>query len=245
MFSVFQCRKGERLAGRAHRPQASRVAQIVIVGANRGIGLELCRQFAGRGDHVVATCRRPSAELEAVPEIGIHIGVDVTVPSTVEALAGELGDSSIDLLVIVAGILKRVSLEQFDADTVREQFEVNALGALTTVVGLLPCLKDGSKIALLTSRMGSIADNTSGGSYGDRMSKAALNMAGRSLALDLHARGIAVAILHPGWVRTDMTAGSGLIDAATSAAGLIQRIDELTLETSGTFVHQSGEELPW
>jgi NAD(P)-dependent dehydrogenase (short-subunit alcohol dehydrogenase family) len=221
------------------------MACVLIVGANRGIGLELCRQMARRGDRVIAACRRSSPDLEALRGIEVHAGVDVTAPDSVDALAEELGDHSLDLLVIVAGVLKRVDLEGFDADVVREQFEVNALGALATTVSLLRCLKDGSKIGLLTSRMGSLADNTSGGSYGYRMSKAALNMAGRSLAHDLRPRGIAVAILHPGWVQTDMTGGQGLIDAATSAAGLIERLDELTLATSGTFVHESGELLPW
>jgi NAD(P)-dependent dehydrogenase (short-subunit alcohol dehydrogenase family) len=221
------------------------MARALIIGANRGIGLELCRQLAGRGDRVFAACRRSSAELEVVPGIEIHEGVDVTAPETVKALADKLGDGALDLLVIVAGILKRVDLEGFDAAVVREQFEVNALGALSTAVTLLPCLESGGKIGLLTSRMGSIGDNTSGGSYGYRMSKAALNIAGRSLALDLRPRGIAVAILHPGWVQTEMTRGSGNIDAATSAAGLIERLDELTMETSGTFLHQSGEQLPW
>lgn len=221
------------------------MASALIIGANRGIGLELSRQMAARGDRVIATCRRSSAELEALQGVEVRTGVDVTAPASIAALADELGADALDLLVVGAGILKGVDLEGFDADVVREQFEVNALGALTTTIGLLPCLKDGSKIGLLTSRMGSLADNTSGGSYGYRMSKAALNMAGRSLSLDLRPRGIAVAILHPGWVKTDMTHGQGLIDAATSAGGLIQRLDELTIETSGTFVHESGELLPW
>ena len=101
---------------------------------------------------------------------------------------------------------------------------------------LSPQLVEGAKIAHITSRMGSIADNTSGSMYGYRMSKAALNAAGKSMAVDLAPKGIAVAILHPGFVRTGMTGGNGLIDAPESAAGLLARIDELTLETSGTFL---------
>lgn len=221
------------------------MAHVLVIGANRGIGLALCRQLAARGDQVIATTRRPSSNLSGVPGIEIHEGVDVTVPESVEALREHIGDDALDVLIVVAGILKRVALDAFDPDVIREQFEVNALGTLATTVTLLPCLKDGAKIGLLTSRMGSIADNTSGGSYGYRMSKAALNMAGRSLAVDLGPRGIAVAILHPGWVKTDMTGGSGLIDAETSAAGLIERLDELNTETSGTFWHQNGEVLPW
>jgi NAD(P)-dependent dehydrogenase (short-subunit alcohol dehydrogenase family) len=127
----------------------------------------------------------------------------------------------------------------------REQFEVNALGALRAVAGLHTHIVRGGKIALITSRMGSIADNTSGGYYGYRMSKAALNAAGVSLARDMAAQQVAVAILHPGYVRTDMTANSGQIDAAESARGLIARIDELSLAKTGSFWHQNGEALPW
>ena len=221
------------------------MASVLIVGANRGIGLELCRHLSARGDSVLATCRRSTPELEALSGVQVHTDVDVTSPETVAALVFRLGPQSLDLLFIVAGIMKPVDLAHFNADLVREQFEVNALGAVRTTVQLLPCMKDGAKIGLLTSRMGSIADNSSGGSYGYRMSKAALNAAGRSLALDLRPRGIAVGILHPGWVRTDMTQRQGLIDAASSAEGLIQRMDELSMDSSGTFVHQSGELLPW
>ncbi|MEM8605485.1 MAG: SDR family oxidoreductase [Myxococcota bacterium] len=217
----------------------------LIVGANRGIGLELATQLNTRGDTVIAACRRSSDELDALGGVEVHTGVDVTNEASVKALAETLGPESLDRLWLVAGVLKAVALDSLNADVVREQFEVNALGPLTTVVALLPCLRPGSKVALLTSRMGSIADNTSGGSYGYRMSKAALNMAGRSLSLDLKPRGISVGILHPGWVKTDMTAGQGLIDAATSAESLIGLVDELTLERSGEFVHQNGEALPW
>ncbi|MEM7136959.1 MAG: SDR family oxidoreductase [Myxococcota bacterium] len=220
-------------------------ASVLIVGANRGIGLALCEQLSLRGDRVVATSRAPSQALGSIDGVDARSGVDVTDRASVEALAADLAEQSVDVLWVVAGVLKGVSLDNLDYDVIREQFEVNALGVLGTVASLLPCLRSGSKVALLTSRMGSIADNTSGGSYGYRMSKAALNMAGRSLSIDLAPRGVAVSILHPGWVKTDMTRNQGLIDAQTSAAGLIDRVDELTLETSGQFVHQSGEALPW
>jgi NAD(P)-dependent dehydrogenase (short-subunit alcohol dehydrogenase family) len=110
---------------------------------------------------------------------------------------------------------------------------------------LLGNLDEGSKVGIITSRMGSIADNDSGGSYGYRMSKAAVNAAGKSLAIDLKPRGIAVGILHPGWVRTDMTGRNGLIDANESAKGLLARMDELNLDNTGTFWHANGELLPW
>ena len=110
---------------------------------------------------------------------------------------------------------------------------------------VLPNLVDGAKIAIVTSRMGSIADNTSGGYYGYRMSKAAVNMAGVSLAHDLRSRGVSVAILHPGFVRTGMTDGQGNIDPPQAVQGMLARIDALNLDTTGTFWHQNGETLPW
>ena len=241
-------RARRRLRGPSRNSIDSRVpivARVLIVGANRGIGLELCRQLAARKDEVVATSRRSSKELEAIAGVDVREGIDVRDPQVIAELARAVGARSIDWLVVVSGILESMGLEDFDREGVREHFEVNALGVVATAVELLPCIKRGGKIGLLTSRMGSIADNTSGGSYAYRMSKAALNAAGRSLSIDLESRGISVAILHPGWVRTDMTHQRGLIDADEAAKGLIARLDELTLETSGAFLHQSGEELPW
>lgn len=221
------------------------MTSTLIIGSNRGIGLEICRQLHARGDDIIATCRRRSAELDALGLSEVHEGVDVTSRESLDALASRLGSGRVGTLLVVAGVLRRVSLDSFDAQTVREQFEVNALGPLQAVVALRDCLADGGKVGLVTSRMGSIADNTSGGSYGYRMSKAALNMAGQSLAHDLAPRKISVRLLHPGWVRTEMTGGTGHIDPAESASGLIARMDELTIEASGTFVHQNGTALPW
>ena len=130
-------------------------------------------------------------------------------------------------------------------DRIERQFRVNALGPLLTVHAFAETLASGAKVALITSRMGSMADNTSGGSYGYRMSKAALNAAGRSLANDLASRGIAVGLLHPGYVRTDMTGGRGDVEPAEAAARLVERIDDLSTANSGTFRHANGEELPW
>lgn len=220
------------------------MARTVVTGSNRGIGLELCRQLRARGDDVVAICRESSTDLDA---LGVRVlsGVDVTVDDHVDRLATELGGVSIDVLINNAGILTDESLEDLEFGRIRRQVEVNALGPLRVTAGLRHLLRKGSKVAIVTSRMGSIADNTSGGRYGYRMSKAAVNMAGVSLAHDLKERGIAVAILHPGFVRTDMTSHQGLVDPPESAAGLLARIDELTIETSGTFWHMNGEILPW
>ncbi len=216
----------------------------LITGANRGIGLELCRQLAARGDQVIAACRNPSDELAA---LGVRVEPEVDVGSDpgVAALVERLDGVAIDVLINNAGIMRPSTLHRLNFDACRAMFEINALGPLRVTAALLPNLRAGSKIGIITSRMGSVADNTSGGSYGYRMSKTAVNMAGKSLAHDLAVREIAVAILHPGWVQTDMTGNTGLITAETSAAGLIARIDELTLETSGGFWHTNGDELPW
>jgi NAD(P)-dependent dehydrogenase (short-subunit alcohol dehydrogenase family) len=139
-----------------------------------------------------------------------------------------------------------MGLEDLDAEAIRRQFEVNALAPLLLVRALLEQLPRGAKVALMTSRMGSIDDNSSGGSYGYRMSKVALNIAGKSLAIDLQPRGIAVAILHPGLVRTRMiNFNPNGITPAESVRGLLARIDALTLETSGSFWHANGQVLPW
>ncbi len=220
------------------------MATIVITGANRGIGLALARQFKERGDDVVVACRKPSAELKKL-EVELVEGVDVTDDKTVARLAAALKGRTIDVLVNNAGILSDEHLGDLDFDRMRRQFEVNSLGPLRVTAALRKNLGEGSKVAFITSRMGSIDDNTSGGRYGYRMSKCALNMAARSLAHDLRDSGVAVAILHPGFVRTDMTGHQGLIDPPESAAGLIERIDELTVENTGRFWHTNGEELPW
>ena len=215
----------------------------VVTGANRGIGLELCRLLAARGVHVVATCRQVSNELQNL-DVQVEEGVDVTSDDSVSHLVRRLDGQSIDWVLNNAGILTRETLEQMDMDAVRWQFEVNAMGPLRICHALLPQMGPGSKIGIVTSRMGSIADNTSGSRYGYRMSKAAVNMAGVSLAHDVRDRGIAVALLHPGYVRTGMTGGHGHIDPAEAASGLLERMNELDLSTSGTFWHANGELLP-
>lgn len=219
------------------------MSTVLITGANRGIGLELCRGFKDRGEEIIAACRRASPELEAL-EVEIHEGVDVTDDAAVSRLARELDGRTIDLLVNDAGVLTVEMLDDLDFERIRRQLEVNALGPLRVTAALLPTLKHGSKVVIITSRMGSIGDNTSGGHYGYRMSKAAVNAAAVSLAHDLRDRGVAVAVLHPGLVATDMTGRRG-IPPAQAARGLIARIDELDLESTGTFRHAEGDVLPW
>jgi len=216
----------------------------VVTGANRGIGLEFARQLKARGATVVAVCRRSSPELDALG-VRVESGFDVTEPAAWSRLAERLAHDEIDLLIQNAGMLVGDSLEDLALDKVRAQFELNAIAPLFLTRALAPRLHSGAKVALITSRMGSIGDNGSGGYYGYRMSKAALNAAGVSLAHDLGPRGIAVVMLHPGSVRTGMTGGQGMIDADESVRALLQRIDELRLETTGRFLHHNGDVLPW
>jgi NAD(P)-dependent dehydrogenase (short-subunit alcohol dehydrogenase family) len=216
---------------------------FLVTGASGGIGAELCRQIQLAGDTAIAVCRSPSKDLE---KLGVRIesGIDITSDTSTADLAKRLQGVAIDVSINNAGIMERNTLSNLNFDSIRHQFEVNALGALRVTQALLPNLQAGGKIILITSRMGSIEDNTSGGSYGYRMSKVALSMAGKSLAIDLQPRQIAVAIIHPGLVSTAMTGYNG-IPAAESVQGILQRIDRLNLQNSGTFWHANGEELPW
>jgi NAD(P)-dependent dehydrogenase (short-subunit alcohol dehydrogenase family) len=221
------------------------MALAVVTGANRGIGLALTELLVERKYTVVAACRSASA---ALGKLGVEVveNVEVTDDAGVERLVSAVGKRSIDLLINNAGILIwEKALPELDVAGIRKQLEVNALAPLRITAALQPRLGRGSKVALVTSRMGSIDDNTSGGAYGYRMSKAALNMAGKSLAVDLKNAGIAIAILHPGMVRTEMIGGRGQVEPSDAARGLLARIDELTLETSGGFWHANGERLPW
>jgi NAD(P)-dependent dehydrogenase (short-subunit alcohol dehydrogenase family) len=220
------------------------MATVVVTGSNRGIGLELCRQALERGDDVIALCRNASEELNG---LGVKVieGVDVGSDQSIQELPAKLQGIKIDVLINNAGVLSRQTLEDLNFEEIKKQFEINSLGPLRVTRVLLPQLNQGAKVAIVTSRMGSIGDNTSGSHYGYRMSKAAVNMAGASLAQDLSPKGISVVLLHPGYVKTDMTGHSGMIDTAESAEGLLTRIDELTLESSGEFRHMNGEQLPW
>lgn len=217
---------------------------IVITGANRGIGLALTQYYLAKGFKVFATCRTPS---QALSQSGATVikNIDVTDPSNRQTLKQALAGIHIDLLINNAGILNCETLNNMDEAAIYAQLSTNAVAPIMVCQLLQNQLNTNAKIALITSRMGSIADNGSGGYYGYRMSKAALNAAGKSLAIDLKPRGIAVAILHPGFVQTEMVGGAGDISAATAAARLAARIDELNIKNTGTFWHSNGEVLPW
>ncbi|BAU58167.1 short-chain dehydrogenase/reductase (SDR) superfamily [Halorhodospira halochloris] len=221
----------------------------LIIGASRGIGLEVVKQLRERGDEVLATVRStPPSELHSCAA-KVFEGVDITAHDTLRELASKIGSQELEWVLVVSGLMRVQHLGRLDEDAVkgiREQFEINSLGPLMAAEFLSPLIGNGGKFGIVTSRMGSIADNTSGNSYGYRMSKAAVNMAAVSLAHDLQPKGISVALLHPGWVRTDMTGHNGLIDPPESAAALIERMDNIGPEESGCFWHAPNREiLPW
>ena len=221
------------------------MSTYLITGANRGIGLEVVRQLKERGEDVIATCRSTSPELNAL-SVRVEAGVDITSGDSVINLREKLNDTKVDVLIQNAGIAEFNSLSNLDPQSIMHQFEVNALSPLCFVQTMLSQLSQSAKIALISSRMGSIDDNTSGGSYGYRMSKVALCMAGKSLSVDLKSKDISVAIIHPGLVSTRMTGfTSSGIQPKESAKGIIQRIHELTIDNTGTFWHANGEILPW
>jgi len=217
---------------------------VVITGANRGIGLELARHYKGAGWRVTGVCRETSPELEEYAAQVIE-DIDVARADSLERLVAALQGQAIDLLINNAGILHDDVLGSLDIASLRLQMEVNAFAPLLICEALLPNLDPGSKIVNITSRMGSIGDNDSGGRYGYRASKAAFNAFGRSLAIDLQGRGIAVAQLHPGFVKTRMVNFGGILSTEESVAGLVERIETLNLQNSGSFWHCNGEELPW
>ncbi len=224
---------------------------VLITGANRGIGFEFARQYASDGWRVIATCRDPAkaGELSALGgDIEVH-GLDVTDHARIQALAKSLKQSAIDLLLSSAGIYgpRSVPLGGVDYQSWAEVLRVNAMSPLK----LSECFVDHvarsdlKQIVAVTSKMGSIADNTSGGSYIYRSSKTALNAVMKSLSVDLAPSRVIVAVLHPGWVRTDMGGPRGLIEAKASVTGMRQVIAGLKPEDSGGFFNYDGAGIPW
>ncbi len=223
----------------------------LITGANRGIGLEFVKQYAADGWRVHGTCRRPEAAerlKEVAGDVQVH-PLDVTDFARIEALARKLGGEAIDLLINNAGIYgpRLTPYEAIDYAAWAEVLRVNTMAPVkVSAVFAEMVAKSGLKrIVAITSQMGSIADNSSGGSYIYRSSKAGLNAAMKSLAHDLTGKKITVAVLHPGWVRTDMGGSGATIDPFESVAGLRQVIDGLRFEDGCRFLAYDGRELPW
>ena len=221
------------------------MATICITGPNRGIGLELARQYRNRGADVLAVVRVPTAELSATGA-EIFSNVDVSDARSVQRLARELAGRKIDVLINNAGIFHdRNGLAETNLEAVRQEIEVNTMGPLTIAQALCPLIADGGKLAIVSSNLGSIHNTSRAPGYGYNISKAGVNMLGKMLSLELAPRNIAVLLLHPGWVATDMTAHEGPVSAPESAAGLIREIDALSMESTAAFRSWDGQDLPW
>lgn len=218
---------------------------VLITGASRGIGREFARQYEAGGWRVIATCRNPSdydLEGEVYP-------LDVTDPKSIASLHDELAGESIDLLINNAGIYGPRGLQfgELDYNAWEQVLRTNLLGPMRIAETFAHHLaaSEVKKMIFISSKVGSIADNGSGGAYIYRSSKTALNMAVKSLSIDIADRGIICILLHPGWVQTDMGGSSALIDAATSVAGMRAVIERAGPAESGRFFNYDGSELPW
>ncbi len=228
---------------------------ILITGANRGIGLAFSQFYAQQGDQVLACCRHPEAatDLQQLAEKHPTIQcyqLDVLDRQGIDDLAEDLADVTVDILIANAGIYGDKPEHPFgklDYEIWLRTLETNLLGAVKTAEAFLPHLKRSKKpvIAAISSLMGSIADNGSGGSICYRSSKAALNAAMKSIAIDLKPAGIGVLIFHPGWVQTDMGGPNALIDTATSVKGMMTEINQFDLSKTGQFIKYDGTPMPW
>ena len=229
-------------------------ATILLTGANRGIGLELARQFAEDGWQVIACCRNPAGadELQALaerhPALEIH-ALDVTDYTQMAALGRELGDRPIDILLSNAGIFgsKSAAFGSIDPGEWRQVLEVNTIAPLMLVQTFAEQVAASRRklVAVVSSKVGSIADNRSGGTYAYRSSKTAVNQVVKSLSIDLAERGISVISLHPGWVRTDMGGPNAEIGSDESVAGLKRILESAGMAESGQFIEYSGDPIPW
>ncbi|MEJ2084187.1 MAG: SDR family oxidoreductase [Acidobacteriota bacterium] len=220
----------------------------VVTGANRGLGLELCRQLKHAGTEVIGTARDPqtAVDLRAL-EVRVE-ELDVAQAESVGSFAERLGDTKVDLLINNAGVGGAgEGIANLDFDDVEQKLQINTLGAMRVTQALLPNLRRGKgrKIAHLTSRMGSIGDNGEGGYYAYRISKAALNMFNRSLAVELVGQGFVCVVLHPGWVRTRMGGSTAPQTPEESARAMLELIARLRRQDTGRFFDYTGAELRW
>ena len=226
--------------------------QVLITGANRGLGLEFTQQYAADGWNVIACCRHPHSALDLQALVAKHSNVkiytlDVADFAQIDALVMQLRDESIDVLINNAGVYPASSFGDTNYDDWAAAFKVNSMAPLKMAEAFVQHITRSrlKKIATLSSKMGSLDDNTSGESYSYRSSKTAVNMVMKSLSIDLKPYGISVVTLHPGWVQTDMGGSNALINAQTSISGLRKVIESLSLSTTGQFIAYDGKAIPW
>ena len=225
---------------------------VLITGANRGIGLEFTQQYATDGWRVLSCCRNPqsASALQSIAKSNTNIEIlslDVADFAQIDALALQLKNTSIDLLINNAGVYPSSSFGDVDYDAFAEGFKINSMAPLKMAEAFVQHITRGQlkKIATLSSKMGSVDDNTSGDSYSYRSSKTAVNMVMKSLSVDLKPYGISVVTLHPGWVQTDMGGSNAMINTQTSVTGLRNVIADLNLENTGRFIAYDGKQINW
>jgi NAD(P)-dependent dehydrogenase (short-subunit alcohol dehydrogenase family) len=226
----------------------------VVTGANRGIGLEFAKQLIARGDRVIATVRdakRASALRDLAQAAAGTLEIfacDTASDSGVESFCRAVGERAVDVLINNAGVIgSMTSLEELDFADITHTFDVNALGPLRVTRGLLGALERSAtrRVVSISSGMGSIADNANGGAYGYRLSKAALNMANRSMSVDLRERGFTCVVLNPGWVQTDMGGSQAPLPVDRSVRSMLDLIERLTPQDNGRFLNVTGNDFPW
>jgi NAD(P)-dependent dehydrogenase (short-subunit alcohol dehydrogenase family) len=218
---------------------------ILITGAGRGIGYQLAKQLSQKGHTIYAIVRTVTEELKALKNVTIIEGLDLEHVATIDHIVENSNLPQLNWVIMNAGIMLDTPFKDLEIESIQKELQVNAIAPLYFIKKLLPRMKDGTKIGLVSSQMGSIGDNTSGGYYGYRMSKAALNMAGNTLSHDLKNQGIVVSIMHPGYVKTRMTDFMGNMDAELSATRLISVMEKASIMTTGTFWSYQGTILPW
>ncbi len=228
---------------------------ILITGANRGLGLSFVKQYAAHGWRIFACCRNldDAATLNAVAaaagdNVTVH-GLDITDGASVAALADEMSHEAIDVLLNNAGAYldKNIGFGDSDFDAWEQTFRVNTLGPMRMAEAFVDHVarSERKQIVCISSKLGSQTENTSGGAYAYRASKAALNAVVRSLTVDLKDRGVTAVVFHPGWVSTDMGGDSAPVTPETSVHGLREAIEGLSLADSGRFLNYDGTEIPW
>jgi NAD(P)-dependent dehydrogenase (short-subunit alcohol dehydrogenase family) len=226
----------------------SKARAVLITGANRGIGLELARQYSEAGWQVIGTARKPD-DAKELGRLDVDVmQLDVTDQASVDRLARDLGDQPIDMLINNAGILPLMwTLSEVDIDDFNRVIAVNTVGPVRVTRAVLPNLRSGKRkmIVNITSTLGSIAENRSGGLYGYRESKAALNMFTKSLAAELGPEGFTCIVLHPGWVQTDMGGANAPTSVQDSVLGMRRVIGGLSRADNGTFWTHEGKQVAW
>ena len=230
------------------------MATILVTGANRGLGIEFVEQYLNDGNEVIATYRNENSSMDLI-KMGNErsnlklLQLDVSSNKSLNSFAENLGDSQIDIFINNAGVYgpRNSSFGNVDEENWIPAIKINAIAPILLTQLIIKNIRSGAdkKLIFVTSKMGSIDDNKGGGAYVYRSSKTALNAVVKSLSVDLENEGIVVALIHPGWVKTDMGGPNALIDKDTSVRGMTEVISNLDISSTGNFYNYDGSIIPW